>query len=141
MWHKEENDLDKVKKFKFPSHIHTILTLKNTATILVMQNGATISLQMALENRKNWSSNGILKPSEKIVKCQLVQLRDKTHLCAITIIDDACHFISIPLETDNFTGNVDQIIRIELRRSAEKLIGYVVLSTDNDIYLLTLCKI
>ncbi|XP_011497898.1 PREDICTED: nucleolar protein 11 [Ceratosolen solmsi marchali] len=138
IWQENETSLDNVKKYKVLSSIHTILTLKNVPPILVMQNGATVSLKWALENRKTWNSPGILESDEKILNCQLVSVKDKIYLCALVKLAQVTSYIVVPLKNENYIQESDQIVRIELKRASESLVGHVVMQDENNAYLLTL---
>lgn len=140
-WKEKETNLDSVKKYKFLSPISAILTSKGISPIVVMQNGGTASLAWALENRKTWDSAGILLPGEKILSSQLVCVADKIYLCLFTSKEQrAFNYITVPLQKENYTEELDQLVRIELKRSSEKLVGHIVLQDKKNAYLLTLCK-
>lgn len=139
IWQEHETNLDTVRKYKFSSPIHTILTLNKKSPILVMQNGATVSLEWALENRKTWNSPGILVPDEKMSNCQLICINEKIYLCALVTLEHVHSYIVVPLTDENCTEETEHVRRIELKRSSEKLVSHVVLQDQNNAYLLTLC--
>ncbi|XP_014217338.1 nucleolar protein 11 [Copidosoma floridanum] len=138
IWKEEETNLDSVKKYKFLSPIHTILTFKDGPPILVLQNGATASLTWALENRKNWDDHGILKPDEKILNCQLVFVKEKLYLCALLNMEQTYSYIVVPLKRDSHMEGSEQHTRLDLKRSSETLVGHVLLHNDDNAHLLTL---
>ena len=124
------------------SSIHTILTVKKLPPILVMQNGATAVLNWALNNRKVWNDPGILLPNEKILNCQLVNVKNKIHLCSLVKSEQVYSYIVVPLKEEDYREEFDHISRIELKRSSEKLVGHVIVQdNDNNANLLTLCMI
>lgn len=141
IWQEEETNLDNVKKYKFLSPIHTILTFNNVSPILVLQNGATASLTWALENRKSWNSPGILNANEKILNCQLVCVKDKLYFCALVNSEKHYSYVVVPLKKENHIEKTQHVIRLDLKRSSETLMGHVVLQDNKNAYLLTLCKI
>ncbi|CAH1170016.1 unnamed protein product [Phaedon cochleariae] len=57
MWESEES-LDKLKKYKFNTPIHTIIS-KNGHSFLVFQNGAVMKLAEALDQRKSLNPKGL----------------------------------------------------------------------------------
>ncbi|XP_066595798.1 nucleolar protein 11 [Prorops nasuta] len=138
VWTKEENDLNNVKGHKFHFPFHVILTLNDLPPVLVQQNGATASLQWALENKKTWSSKGILKPDEKIVDCQLISMNNKTSLFALTKLKENYKYITVELQDQTYLEDVNYLKRTELSRNSEQLIGHVVMQTKNNVCLLTL---
>ncbi|XP_057323903.1 uncharacterized protein LOC130666699 isoform X1 [Microplitis mediator] len=140
IWDKNEVDLDKLKKYKFSDSFYAIITLENNSPVLVKENGATASLNWALDNRNTWSSNkGFLKPSEKFIDCKLIQVNNKTYLCALTKIATKLNYIVVELEDETYLENNNQTItRIELKRKSERLVGHVIRQDKNNAYLLTL---
>ena len=140
VWSEEETELDKVKKYKFPLPLDSILTLEGFPPVVLLQNGNTASLKWALSNRQSWSCKGILKPKESLLKCQMVNIKYKTYLCILSKLENAFSYILMPLEDETYIGKVDQVKRIDLKRDSETLVGHAVIQDKNDAYLLTLCK-
>ncbi|XP_051173687.1 nucleolar protein 11 [Leptopilina boulardi] len=138
VWLEEETELDKVKKNKFTLPLHSILTLEGFPPVVLLQNGNTASLKWALKNRKNWSCKEILKSKETLLKSQLVNVNYKSYLCTLTKLDNVYNYILMPLENDIFLGEAEKIIRIELKRDLETLVGHVVMQDKKNAYLLTL---
>lgn len=141
VWRKDEEDLDKVKKHKFTSPFHAVLSLDNMMPVLVRQNGATASLDWALENRKSWFTKSILKPDEKLQQCQLVKVGGRTYLCALTKTEQYHSYIVVGLQEKTCLEDPEHSTRIELKRTSEQLVGHVILQDKNDAYLLTLCML
>ncbi|CAD6241875.1 GSCOCG00009351001-RA-CDS [Cotesia congregata] len=139
IWDKDEKSLDNLKKYNFNDSLYGILTLENDSSILVKQNGATASLNWALDNRDIWSSNkGFLRSNEKFIDCKLTKVNNKTYLCALTTIGTKLNYIVVNLEDDTYLDNNQQVKKIELKRKSEKLIGHVLHQDKNNAYLLTL---
>lgn len=138
VWNRDETDLDKVKRHKFNFPFHTILSLEDGSPVLVRQDGATASLRWALENRKTWSSQGILKPEEKLQNCQLVNFVGRTYLCALTKTDQSYNYLVVGLQGDTCLEDPEHATRIELKRMSEDLVGHVILQHKNNASLLTL---
>ncbi|XP_015595313.1 nucleolar protein 11 [Cephus cinctus] len=140
VWSDEETDLEKVKRYKFSTPFHTILSLEGHPPVLVTQNGATASLEWALQNKKSWTSPGVLRENEKIVQCQLVSVNNGTYLCALTKAkaEHVYNYVTVGLKRSTYQEDPDQITRIELKRTSEDLMGHVVMQDNNNAYLLTL---
>ncbi|XP_015510875.1 nucleolar protein 11 isoform X1 [Neodiprion lecontei] len=138
VWHESASDLDKVKKHKFHSPFHAILRIDNYPPILVCQNGSTASLTWALTNRKSWYSKGVLQKEEKIRDCQLINIGSKMYLCMLTCIDNLHDYIVVPLDGQTYVEDSENLKRIKLQRTAEKLVGHVVIQDTSNAYLLTL---
>ncbi|KAH0541211.1 hypothetical protein KQX54_021282 [Cotesia glomerata] len=139
IWDKDEKSLDNLKKYNFNDSLYGILSLENDSSILVKQNGATASLNWALDNRNVWSSNkGFLRSNEKFIDCKLTKVDNKTYLCALTTIGTKLNYFVVNLEDDTYLDNNQQVKKIELKRKSEKLIGHVLHQVKNNAYLLTL---
>ncbi|KAJ4427931.1 hypothetical protein ANN_23941 [Periplaneta americana] len=53
IWSESEDNLDKIKKFKFQQHIHCVMSqLSGREPLIIFSNGATCLLSAALESRK-----------------------------------------------------------------------------------------
>nr|XP_050858963.1 nucleolar protein 11 [Vespula vulgaris] len=137
VWSAEESDLNNVKGYKFQFPFHTILVHDDLPPVLVQQNGATVSLEWALQNRKSWCNKGILNFEEKLLDCQLIYLNGKASLCGLTKIDQTYNYIIVELDNDNCVQS-DHIKRIELKRTSEELVAHVVMQNKCNAYLLTL---
>ncbi|XP_011689283.1 PREDICTED: nucleolar protein 11 [Wasmannia auropunctata] len=138
VWSEEETDLNNVKGYKFSSPLYAILPYGDLSPILVQQNGATASLDWAIDNRKTWISKGVIKAKEKLLDCQLIHLNGKTSLFCLTRIEEVYNYVVVGLEDDTCLEKADTIRRIELKRKSEDLTGHVVIHHKNDAYLLTL---
>jgi hypothetical protein len=139
IWSEEETDLNSVKRYKFQSVFHAILPRDDASPILVQQNGATASLEWAIENRKTWTSKGIIKTNEKLLHCQLIHLNGKLSLFCLTKVEEIYNCVVFRLEDESCLEKADTIRRIELKRRSEDLAGHAVVHYKNNAYLLTLC--
>jgi len=139
IWSEEEADLNNVKGHKFSSPLYAILPHSDSSPILVQQNGATATLEWAIDNRKTWISKGIIRAKEKLFNCQLIYLNGKTSLFCLTKIEEIYNYVVVGLEDSTCLEKADTIRRIELKRKSEVLMGHVVIHYKNDAYLLTLC--
>ncbi|CAL7941460.1 unnamed protein product [Xylocopa violacea] len=138
LWSAEETDLNSIKGYKFQCDLHTILTLEGCPPVLVCKNGATASLRGAIENRKSWSKDGILKINEKILDCQLIRIGDKISLCIMTEIEGINNCVVVRLNNETYSEEIGTVKRMELKRRSEELVGHTVLQAKNKACLLTL---
>ncbi|PBC33157.1 Nucleolar protein [Apis cerana cerana] len=138
LWSAEETDLNSIKGYKFQSALHTILTLEGCPPVLVRKDGATASLERAIQNRKSWSKEGILNINEKLLECYLIHTSDKINLCMLTEIERTYNCVIVKLNNETYTEEKDYMKRIELKRTAEELVGHTILQTKNKACLLTL---
>lgn len=141
VWSEEETDLNNVKGYKFPSPLYSILPYDDLSPILVQRNGATASLEWAIDNRKKWTSKGIIKVKEILLDCQLIHLNGKMSLFCLTRVEEVYNYVVVRLEDVTCLEKVDTVRRIELKRKSEHLTGHVVIRYKNDAYLLTLCTL
>ncbi|XP_043260520.1 nucleolar protein 11 [Colletes gigas] len=138
LWSEKETDLNSIRGYKFQSPLHTILTLEKGPPVLVRKDGATASLEWAVQNRKSWSKDGILGVDEKILDCHLFRTGNKINLCLLTETNGMYCCLVIKLNDTTFSKDMDRVRRMELTRRSEKLVGYTVLQTKNKACLLTL---
>lgn len=138
LWTADETDLNSIKGYKFQSPLHTILTLEDCPPILVRKDGATASLEKAIENRKSWSKEGILKVNEKILDCYLIRVSGQINLCILTSIEGTYNCVIVKLNNETYSGEADCVKRLELKRKSEELVGHTVLQAKNKACLLTL---
>lgn len=139
VWSEDETDLNSVKGHKFQSSLYAILPRDDALPVLVQQSGATASLEWALENRKTWTSKGILRTNEKLLNCKLIELNGKFSLFCLTKIEDVHICVVYRLEDETCLEKADTVRRIELKRRSEDLAGHAVVHYRNNAYLLTLC--
>ncbi|KAJ2943516.1 hypothetical protein O0L34_g16627 [Tuta absoluta] len=85
IWKEDAENLDKVKKFKFPINILKLIPRKNKPALIIFANGNCAALPYAIDNRKTYESKSFIKDSD-------------------TIISTACY-------TDNGTDNICYIIK------------------------------
>ncbi|XP_058791110.1 uncharacterized protein LOC131664211 [Phymastichus coffea] len=137
-WTEKETNLDSVKKCKFSMPIYNILKLKEVPPILVMPNGTTLSLESALKIKKDWKTDGILGSNEKILQCQLISVNDNIYFCALINSGNFHSYVFVLLQKDNYEMDLDKLIKIDLKRSSETLVGHVIMHDKKNVYLLTL---
>lgn len=140
LWSAEETDLNSIKGYKFQSTLHTILTLEDCPPVLVRKDGASASLERAIQTRKSWSKEGILNSNEKILDCHLIRIADKINLYLLTEVEGTYNFVVVKLNNDTFSEEKNSIKRLQLKRRSEELVGHTVLQAKNKACLLTLCK-
>ncbi|XP_017798707.1 PREDICTED: nucleolar protein 11 [Habropoda laboriosa] len=109
LWSAEETDLNNIKGYKFQSALHTILKLEECPSVLVRKDGATASLERAIQNRKSWSREGILNTNEKILDCHLIRSTDKINLCLLTEIEGTYNCVVVKLNNETYSKETDYI--------------------------------
>nr|XP_033335757.1 nucleolar protein 11 [Megalopta genalis]XP_033335758.1 nucleolar protein 11 [Megalopta genalis] len=137
-WTVNETDLNTIKGYKFQSPLHTILTSETSPSVLVRKDGASASLEWAIENRKSWSKEGILRTDEKILDCRLIRIGNKINLCLLTENKRIYACVLVKLNNETYSQDADRARRMELKRRSEELVGYTVLQTKNKACFLTL---
>lgn len=138
VWNEQDAKLDAIKPKKFNHPFNTLLSCDDGTIIVVRYDGATASLQWALDNRKTWKDTGFLRPNEKLSDCRLITIKNKTYLCGLIRTDTTCTYVTIGLHDDTYLIDYETIKKIELKRISEQLVGHVVIVNNNNAYLLTL---
>ncbi|XP_076174272.1 nucleolar protein 11 [Ptiloglossa arizonensis] len=138
LWSEKETDLNSIRGYKFQFPFHTILTLKTCPPVLVRKDGATASLEWAIQNRKYWSKDGILNVDEKILDCHLIRTNNKINLCLLTKTNGTYNCVVVKLNDQTYSKDIDCVRRMELKQRSEELVGHTVLQTKNKACLLTL---
>ncbi|CAH2006076.1 unnamed protein product [Acanthoscelides obtectus] len=87
VWDAEEN-LDKVKKYKFNKPIHTIFN-NSDSTYIVFQNGSVYRLQEALDERKTLHPSDIF--DGEIVDVLYKKLKDSLYVALIVVENEEYH--------------------------------------------------
>ncbi|KZC05704.1 PREDICTED: nucleolar protein 11 [Dufourea novaeangliae] len=138
LWSENETDLNNIRGYKFQSPLHTILTFETCPPVLVRKDGATASLEWAVQNRKSWSKEGILRAGDKILDCHLICTGIKVSLCLLTKNKGTYTCVVVKLNSETYSQDTDRARRMELKRRSEELVGYTVLCTKKTACLLTL---
>ncbi|XP_003702765.2 nucleolar protein 11 [Megachile rotundata] len=138
LWSAEETDLNNIKGYKFQSALHTILTFESHPPVLVRKDGATASLEWAIENRKSWSTEGILNANEKILDCHLICNTGKISLCLLVETKGTYSCVFVKLNNETYLEERERVQKFQLKQNSEELVGYTVLQTKNRACLLTL---
>ena len=105
---------------------------------MVRKDGASASLETAIQNRKIWSKEGLLNVNEKILDCYLIRTGDKISLCMLTEIEGTYNCVIAKLNNDTYSEETNCVKRLELKRRSEELVGHAVLQAKNKACLLTL---
>nr|XP_023015996.1 nucleolar protein 11 [Leptinotarsa decemlineata] len=129
MWDKEDDNLDKVKKYKFIKPIHTLIT-KNGHSFLVFQNGALYKLEEALEQRKTLNPN--IPEIDQIEDIICEQTSDELYFGMIVKTEET-HLYWTTFETSKIKYR-----KIKLVRDEYKLAGCLFHKLENKMHLFTL---
>ncbi|XP_028175263.1 uncharacterized protein LOC114363665 [Ostrinia furnacalis] len=84
IWKEDSDNLDKVKKYKFPLNILKLVPRYGEPALVIFENGNCAALPYALENRKTYESKGQIKDSESIVDVATYSVNNVGHVCYIT---------------------------------------------------------
>lgn len=158
MWYKEDEHLDKQKKYKvntscsktktdvtnlfgfqFNSPIYTILSCAGKS-ILVFNNGAVMPLNVAIEQRKTLELDGIItKADEYIFDVFHTNVNDVIFVGIIAGDQHEQYFTWVCSNDNTFSHCNPKVI---LQRSNLELISYMFNKAANlkDVALYTLCK-
>ncbi|XP_075979167.1 nucleolar protein 11 [Anticarsia gemmatalis] len=82
-WKEDSDNLDKMKKYKFPLNILRLLPRSNQPPLIIFTNGNCASLPYALDNRKTYESKSLLKDTDTIVDAACYTINKTDHICYI----------------------------------------------------------
>ncbi|XP_069688023.1 nucleolar protein 11-like isoform X1 [Periplaneta americana] len=135
IWSESEDNLDKIKKFKFQQHIHCVLSqLSGREPLIIFSNGATCLLSAALESRKiEIDRNSVLSANEVIEDCQLVTYETSTYITFFTRNSlKSAYFHVVPVSRDVSS------VKVKVERENFQLMGQTTIQQDSSYNLLTL---
>ncbi|KAJ8985543.1 hypothetical protein NQ317_019926 [Molorchus minor] len=132
LWDVDEESLDKLKKYKFSTQIHTVIADMENIFIL-FQNGYVCGLSEALETRKNLYMENVLPDTEEIHDILYKRQKEYFHIGIITKSSEEINFYWVKPLSPNCKHH-----KIKLVRSEHELKGYVFHIEGNSLCLLTL---
>ncbi|CAB3222051.1 unnamed protein product [Arctia plantaginis] len=82
-WKEDSENLDKVKKYKFPINILKVLPRDNQSALVIFSNGNCASLPYALDNRRTYENKSLIKDTDTIVESACYTINKTDHICHI----------------------------------------------------------
>ncbi|XP_059058026.1 uncharacterized protein LOC131851536 [Achroia grisella] len=109
-WNEDSENLDKIKKHKFPLNILKLITRRNQAPLIIFSNGNCASLPYAIENRKTYEGKSILKEGEEIVDIASWSEKKTDFICYVTKYkkDDEDKYGIINCQLRDELGDIDK---------------------------------
>ncbi|KAJ8941329.1 hypothetical protein NQ318_004773 [Aromia moschata] len=117
-WSKDEENLDKLKKYKFSKQIYTLISDGND-TLVFFQDGAFCTLTDAIEMRKNLNLEPVVLDSEEIVDILYKKVRDDFY---VGIIVRSSNEFNLYWTKHNLSSKLS---KLKLFRDGYMLQGYV----------------
>lgn len=151
LWTSNVTDVNKVKKLKIPKLVHELVSFQRKDTIVLYKDGTCESLELCLETRRveksvtAVASKAIVNASEGEISgatpfstqndsTMLTYFVRKTGTSSVDLV-----FYKLDAETLTPTGGV-QRLHIARPDNSSVLIGYVVVDSEAQPSLMTLCK-
>ncbi|XP_018569586.1 nucleolar protein 11 [Anoplophora glabripennis] len=133
LWSYEDENLDKLKKYKFNQQIYTIFS-NNEDTFVLFENGNLYTLAEALESRKTLNFEGVISNIEKIDDVLYAKVNDQFYVGLIVRSEDELY-----LYWTKYNSAKCVFIKKKLYRDTlYSLKGCVIHVMENTAHLLTL---
>ncbi|KAJ8956482.1 hypothetical protein NQ314_006719 [Rhamnusium bicolor] len=132
LWSTEEENLDKLKKYKFNQQIHSIIS-NNDTTFVLFQNGSVYTLEDALKMRKVVDQEPILSDLQQVDEILYKKLNEQFYLGLIVKSPNESN-----LYWSKYSKGKCKFSKINLLRDGFILRGHVFHIEENAVKLLTL---
>ncbi|CAG9794099.1 unnamed protein product [Diatraea saccharalis] len=117
IWKDESENLDKIKKYKFPVNILKLMAAPLKSPLIIFENGNTASLPYALENRKTYENIPLIKENENIVDTSSYTLNNIRYVCYVTKDGkNRYEIISAPIREELGDLEKSKITKIKISR-------------------------
>ncbi|XP_026762569.2 nucleolar protein 11 [Galleria mellonella] len=139
-WMEDSENLDKVKKYKFPLNILKLIRRQKQPPLIIFSNGNCASLPYAIENRKTYESKSILKEGEEIIDTFCLTIGKTDFLCYVTKYkkDEQDRYEIIHCQIRDELGDMDKfkLARIKVTRSENVyVVGELIVTTNNKYFV------
>ncbi|XP_063363626.1 nucleolar protein 11 [Cydia amplana] len=130
MWKDDSDNLDKVKKYKFPLPIFRVLP-----GLIIFANGNCASLPYALENRNSYDGKATIKDADEIVAVSTYKDRGN-NICYVVKNKQDYEIIQCPLRV--VLGDMDKskLHRVKVTRPDVYVVGQLIHASEKTVYIL-----
>lgn len=138
-WKEESENLDKIKKFKFPLNILKVIPRSKQSPLIVFSNGNCASLPYALDNRKTYESKSLLKDTDTIVDTACFTVNKTDFVCYIVKNNkDHYEIINCPLRDELGDMDRSKLTRTKVTRPEDVYVvgKYICTEEKNAVYIL-----
>ncbi|KAJ8715862.1 hypothetical protein PYW08_013147 [Mythimna loreyi] len=138
-WKEDSDNLDKIKKFKFPLNILKVLPRDKQSSLIVFSNGNCASLPYALDNRKTYESKSLLKDTDTIVESACFSINKIDFICYIVKNNkDSYEIINCPLRDELGDMDRSKLVRTKITRPDDVYVvgKFICTEEKNAVYIL-----
>lgn len=115
MWKNDTENLEQVKKYKFPVPILRILTRGERTPLIVLSNGNCVSIVHGIENRKKLDVTAVLKEADTITDIDWYYTKLKEYICYIVKNNNVYEIVICPLKSEICQIERDLIKRVRIK--------------------------
>ncbi|XP_063623586.1 nucleolar protein 11 [Cydia splendana] len=130
MWKEDSDNLDKVKKYKFPLPICRVLP-----GLIIFANGNCASLTYALENRNSYDGKATIKDADEIVAVSTYKDRGNNICCVVKNKQDY-EIIQCPLRVELGDMDKSKLQRVKVTRPDVYVVGQLIHASEKTVYIL-----
>ncbi|XP_041986875.1 nucleolar protein 11 [Aricia agestis] len=125
IWKEDSDNLDKIKKYKFSVNILKILP-RQGSSLIIFENGNCASLSYALENRKTFENQQLIKDTEKIVSVTSYSAKKSDYVCYIIQHKKNYEILCCPLRDELGDMDKSKINRVKVARDEAYVVGKLI---------------
>ncbi|XP_047993297.1 uncharacterized protein LOC125231771 [Leguminivora glycinivorella] len=120
MWKEDSDNLDKVKKYKFPLPIFQVLP-----GLIIFANGNCASLTYALENSNSYDGKATIKDAAEIISVRT--FKDKgNNICFVVKNNQDYEIIQCPLRVELGDMDKSKLQRVKVTRPDVNVVGQLI---------------
>ncbi|XP_068618452.1 nucleolar protein 11 [Battus philenor] len=137
-WKEDSDNLDKIKKQKFPVNISRLVTREPQPPLVVFTNGNCASLPFALDSRKSFDSKSVVKETETIVDIACYNLNNAPHVCYILKNNkESYEIVTCPLREELGDLEKPKLNRVKVLREDVYIVGHLITTAEKlGVYIL-----
>ncbi|KPJ20428.1 Nucleolar protein 11-like [Papilio machaon] len=137
-WKEDSDNLDKIKKQKFPMNILKLIRRGDESPLVIFANGNCAALSFALDNRKSIESKALIKETDSIVDISYYKLNNTPHICYIIKNNkDNYEILTCPLREELGDMEKTKLQRIKVSRTEDVyVVGHLIAKEKLGVYIL-----
>ncbi|CAK1585859.1 unnamed protein product [Parnassius mnemosyne] len=137
-WNEECDNLDKIKKHKFPINILKLLTRGDQSPLVIFSNGNCASLSYAMDNRKGFESKSLVKEIDIIIDAAYYNLNNTSNICYILKNNSNYEIFTCPLREELGDLEKSKVHKVKILRPEDvHIVGHLISTTEKlGVYIL-----
>ncbi|XP_050665742.1 nucleolar protein 11 [Leptidea sinapis] len=141
MWTSEEDNLDKLKKYKFSANISKLIPFvngSNKTSIIIFENGNCASLTYGIDNRKTFEVKSFIKDTDILVDVIAYSVKNKDYICHVVKNQKGRYeIINCPLRDELGDLEMAKLNRVKVTRTEQQfVVGYLLSAHNYQVYFL-----